>query len=81
MLIILFNFIIAIIDCGSLTNPINGQVDTSSGTTFNQIATYSCNTGYNLIGVSTRTCSSNAQWSSSAPLCVRKFSDGYSSLT
>ena len=56
-------------DCGSLTNPANGQVDLTSGTTFGQIATYSCDTGYNLVGNSTRTCQATETWSGSAPAC------------
>ena len=56
-------------DCGSLTDPANGQVDLTSGTTFNQTATYSCNTGYNLVGDSTRTCQATGVWSGSAPTC------------
>ena len=56
-------------DCGSLTGPANGQVDLTSGTTFGQTATYSCNTGYNLVGDSTRTCQATGVWSGSAPTC------------
>ena len=55
-------------DCGALSNPANGQVNTS-GTTFGQTATYSCNTGYNLVGDSTRMCQANGDWSGSAPTC------------
>ena len=55
-------------DCGTLTNPVNGQVSTT-GTTFGQTATYSCNTGYNLMGDDTRTCQATGQWSGNAPTC------------
>ena len=44
------------VNCGNLTDPANGQVNHTSGTTFRENATYSCNTGYNLVGDSTRTC-------------------------
>ena len=58
-----------VVDCGSLTAPANGQVDLTSGTTFGLNATYSCNTGYNLVGVSTRTCEATGVWPNSAPTC------------
>ena len=60
------------VDCGVLTDPSNGAVDTSSGTTFMMTATYTCNTGYTLTGDTTRTCGADGQWSSSAPTCNRK---------
>ena len=61
--------ILIVVDCGNLTGPANGQVDLTSGTTFGQTATYSCSTGYNLVGDSTRTCQATGQWSGSAPAC------------
>ncbi|XP_064386127.1 sushi, von Willebrand factor type A, EGF and pentraxin domain-containing protein 1-like isoform X2 [Halichondria panicea] len=57
------------VDCGSLTVPINGQVSTSSGTTFMSTATYTCNTGYTLNGVLTRTCQANGNWDLTVPTC------------
>ena len=42
-----YTFFIAM-DCDSLTDPTNGQVS-HSRTTLGQTATYSCNTGYNLM--------------------------------
>ena len=62
-------FLILIVDCGSLTDPDNGSVDHTAGTTVGQTATYSCNTGYNLVGDSTRTCQATGNWSGSAPTC------------
>ena len=56
-------------DCGSLTDPANGQVNQTAGTTLGQTATYSCNTGYNLVGDSIRTCQATGNWSGSAPTC------------
>ena len=61
--------ILIIADCGNLTDPANGQVAHTSGTTFEYTATYSCNTGYNLVGDSTRTCQATGEWSGSAPTC------------
>ena len=62
-------FLSTVADCGPLTNPANGQVSHTAGTTFGQTATYSCNTGYNLVGDSTRTCQATGVWSGSAPTC------------
>ena len=57
-------------DCGTLTNPTNGRVSYTA-TTYGQTATYSCNTGYNLVGGSTRTCQATGAWSGNAPTCRR----------
>ena len=61
--------ILTAVDCGPLTHPANGQVTHSAGTTLGQTATYSCNTGYNLVGNSTRTCQAIGNWSERAPTC------------
>ena len=58
------------VDCGSLSDPGNGIVD-ASNTTFMNTATYTCNTGYNLTGDTTRTCQANGTWSGTAA-CARK---------
>ena len=55
--------------CSNLANPTNGQVSHTGGTTLGQTATYSCNTGYTLVGGSTRTCQSTGVWSGSTPTC------------
>ncbi len=57
------------IDCGPLTDPANGQVNTSSGTTFGSTATYSCDTGYKLSGSLSRTCRADGSWSNTIPSC------------
>ena len=66
--VIYFCLYFIVVDCGPLTIN-NGAVDTSSGTTFMMIATYTCNTGYNFIGDMTRRCQANTMWSLSAPTC------------
>ena len=67
------------VDCGSLDTPSNGIVDTSSGTTFMMTATYTCNTGYNIVGSESRTCGvsgtsgattlTDGVWSPAEPVC------------
>ena len=59
------------VNCGTLANPANGQVSHTVGTTFGRASTYTCNTGYNLVGGSTRTCQATGVWSGSAPTCQR----------
>ena len=58
-----------VVDCNALSDPANGQVSHTAGTTFGQTATYSCNTGYNLVGDNTRTCQGAGEWSGSASTC------------
>ena len=60
-----------VVDCGTQTNPDNGQVIRANGTTFGQTATYSCDTSYNLVGHSTRTCQATGVWSGNEPICER----------
>ena len=55
--------------CGALNSPANGRVSDTGRTTYGQTATYSCNTGYRLVGSSTRTCLATGMWSGSAPTC------------
>ena len=59
------------VDCGTLSNPTNGQVSYPGGTSLRQTATYRCNADYNLMGSSTRTCQAIGLWSGSAPTCHR----------
>ena len=63
---------IAAVDCGSLTNPLNGELNLTT-TTFMSTSTYSCNAGYNLFGKGTRTCQANGTWSDNVPTCERKY--------
>ena len=62
-------FLLTVVDCGTLTNPANGQVSHTAGTTFGETATYSCDPGYNLVGGNTRMCQATGNWSGSTPAC------------
>ena len=64
-----FLYLLTAVNCGTLTDPANGQVSHTAGTVFGQTATYSCNAGYNLVGDSTRICHATGVWSGSAPTC------------
>ena len=57
------------VDCGTLINPANGQVSHTAGTIFGRTATYTCDTGYNLVGDNKRICQSAGVWSGNAPTC------------
>ena len=59
-------------DCGTLSDPANGDVDLTDGTVFGARAVYSCDAGYILSGISTRDCLSTGSWSGVAPTCDRK---------
>ena len=58
----------ALVECPDLMDPDNGRVDYE--TQVGSSATYTCNTGYQLIGTSTRTCQSDGTWSGSDPTCT-----------
>ncbi len=62
------DYITTVVDCGPLAIT-NGAVDTSSGTTFMMTATYTCNTGYNIVGSESRICGASGVWSPTAPVC------------
>ena len=67
-----FHTDIIVVDCGPLDNPLNGLVNTLSGTTYNSVAVYSCNEGHQLTERGLLTCMVNGQWSSLTPTCDRK---------
>ena len=74
------HLILTAVDCGNLTDPGNGSVNHTAGTGLGQTATYSCNTGYNLVGDSTRTCQATGNWSGSAPTCQGVLLEGDDTL-
>ena len=58
----------AVINCGDLSDPSNGQV-TLTGTTFGSTATYECDSGSILVGSLERTCQDDGNWSGTDPTC------------
>ena len=72
------NFIyVLLVGCAMLTAPTNGMVNCSLGAdgvaTDGDTCSYTCNTGYMLIGNAIRTCESDGMWSGTEPTCVGKF--------
>jgi hypothetical protein len=57
------------IDCGTLSPPTNGMVAVPT-TTFGSVATYTCDTGYALMGSATRTCGPGGAWDGAEPTCA-----------
>ena len=60
------------VSCDQPGIPSNGRVDTSAGTSFGDVARYSCNTGYTLNGTAERICQANREWNGSVPACERE---------
>ena len=56
------------VECGEPDRVDNGT-RVYTGTRFQSTVTYSCNTGYILIGDKTRTCQADKAWSAQAPVC------------
>ena len=63
-----------LVTCPSLTSPTNGMISCSLGG--NNIpnpkdnCTFTCNTGYELMGTGTRTCQNDGSWSGNEPTCI-----------
>ena len=66
---------IIVVDCGPLMDPLNGRVDTLGSTQYLEIANYSCNVGYELIGDVLRQCQGDGEWSGEEPTCQSKEDD------
>ena len=64
-----------IVNCLVLNNPENGIIDCSLGddgvVSYEDVCSFACNTGYELIGSDTRTCQSNGSWSGIDSVCGR----------
>jgi len=64
------------IQCDNLSTPSNGEITSCSsgreGVGYEgDTCSFTCNTGYELIGSDTRTCQSNGSWSGSDDVCRR----------
>ena len=58
------------LDCGTLNNPANGQVNHIGGTTtVGSIAQFTCDTGYTVSIPSLITCQADGTWSNADPTC------------
>ena len=60
-------------DCGAIPAPFNGAVSfTNNRTTYHEVATFTCDIGYYLSHVQTRTCEAAGEWMGSTPDCIVK---------
>ena len=69
---LLLSSCLSFLDCGNLTDPLNGWVALPQITAEDQIAMYYCYTGFALsdVSLSIRMCLSTGEWSDTEPLCV-----------
>ena len=57
------------VTCFSLNSIENGRLDLSDEFFVGSMATYSCDEGYEIVGILTQTCQTSRQWTSSQPYC------------
>ncbi|HVZ73733.1 MAG TPA: hypothetical protein VHJ20_15240 [Polyangia bacterium] len=58
-----------IAQCPALNSPTGGSVS-APNLTYGSTAMYTCNTGYSLVGIASRTCQASGTWSGSPPTCA-----------
>ena len=63
-------FLIWFAACGALFSPANGTISLSNGNLVESIATFTCDVGYLMMGLSQLVCLSSGAWSGSAPTCL-----------
>lgn len=55
--------------CQALTDPTYGAVTTTNGGIYPSTATYTCATGFDMVGAGTRMCAADGSWPGDAPTC------------
>ena len=55
--------------CPNLVDPMNGDFVTMTGKSVGDIAVYTCNSGFELVGATNLTCQIDGYWSDPPPLC------------
>lgn len=58
--------------CPSIGDPIYGLIHCPEGQAFGVSCSFTCNPGYDMIGVDTVQCLSNQQWNNTLPFCTPK---------
>ncbi|XP_035665048.1 sushi, von Willebrand factor type A, EGF and pentraxin domain-containing protein 1-like, partial [Branchiostoma floridae] len=60
------------VQCAALTPPTNGAVNPTGATSFPNMVSFTCNTGYVLTGTATASCKADGSWSNAVPTCSRR---------
>lgn len=68
------HFFLSVILCHSAPVILNGKRSSGNNHAGAEI-TYTCNSGYKLVGKSKLTCQNNNKWTSPAPRCIRMLID------
>ncbi|XP_078573906.1 E-selectin-like [Branchiostoma floridae x Branchiostoma japonicum] len=62
-------FICTVVQCPALTAPANGALNPTNRRQYQDQVTFTCNTGYNLVGQTSLTCLASGTWSAIPPTC------------
>ncbi|XP_078578155.1 matrilin-1-like [Branchiostoma floridae x Branchiostoma japonicum] len=62
-------FTCTVVHCPVLTAPANGTITPTNRRQYQDQVTFTCNSGYNLVGQTMLTCLVNGSWSASPPTC------------
>jgi hypothetical protein len=57
------------LDCGTIVAPANGNVDLTDGTTYESVAVFQCNNGYDMAGAASLECLEDGSWDNAKPTC------------
>ena len=60
-----------LVTCPRLNNPLNGYVNSNSTAVLSRV-TFSCHTGYELVGNNVTVCHNDSTWTNPIPQCKRK---------
>ena len=61
------------VQCLTLDPPSNGRLKIAGPGGYGDVATYTCDTGFYLVGMSQHACHSDGTWSGSEPTCESKY--------
>ncbi|XP_077971175.1 sushi, von Willebrand factor type A, EGF and pentraxin domain-containing protein 1-like isoform X2 [Styela clava] len=59
----------SLIRCGAQESPMHGSVSCSAGDAYSSTCTFTCNTGYRLLGDKAATCEKAGLWKGTTPVC------------